>query len=55
MIKTWIFTRTIHRWTESEDDSWEFAGTKEQAEKEYNDILARSWSPFVTFKYEEKK
>lgn len=54
-VKTFLFTSTIHNGLKEENTTWEYHGTESGAKKEFQDILDRSWSPFVTFMYEEKK
>ena len=55
IVKTFVFTSTIHNGAACADDTtWEYHGTEAGAKKEFQDILNRSWSPFVTFRYEEK-
>lgn len=54
-VRTWLFTSTIHRdGQREEDNSWKYHGTAAGALKEYQDLLNRSWSPFVTYAYHEQ-
>ena len=53
--KTWIFEQTVHDEYRVKKQTWEFKGTEKDAEREYLSILDRSFSPFVTYNYWEKK
>lgn len=55
-VKTFVFTSTLIDISgRAEISSWEYHGTELGAKKEFQDILARAWSPFVTYNYTEKK
>lgn len=54
-VKTWVFEQTIHREFGMEKSTWKYHGTEQGAKKEFQDLIARSFSPWVTYNYWEKK
>ena len=54
-VKTWVFEQRVHDEYRTKTETWEFKGTEADAKREYINILDRSFSPFVTYNYWEKR
>ena len=55
-IKTWIFEQKIHTgYNQYDKSTWEFSGTEAQALAEFRNTIGKTWSPFITYSYWEKK
>jgi hypothetical protein len=54
-VKTWVFEQTVHRERGMDKTTWEYHGTEQGAKKEFQDLISRTFSPYVTFYYWEKK